>query len=270
MIVVGERIDILHVAFLADGVTPLGGLLGADFSAVVLRRPPTGLNWEVATEAATFEGEVVGATGRYGFHLTPLQAADYEVQIQCTAVGAEAKTYSYQFDVVTAGAEFTPTYDDAFCAETDIKRQSGMQFSATSRPTSSDVAGFARLRAAEIMAQLAEQGIVITPDVGAAPIDTSSQRGVILRDNVRLANALGAAMDAVDAAYMGIEPTRSEKARDIEKQYRALLKATVAMAATAYSTSRVLTPYSEGEVAAYETPSGTTAVGIPFTMEGDR
>lgn len=170
---------------------------------LALRRS-SGTTSVVASETVSWAE--TGTPGNYVITFTPQNAGTYVLTIQELNALTTKRRWSSTFEILPAGAVFTPSYANGFCAETDVERYAGLSFTNTSDPvTSSMVAGFVEERAATLMSLCSFWGVSVTP--------SSVTLGSRLEDMLRAANAIGAAFDAVVAWYTQVEPAENEKAR---------------------------------------------------------
>jgi len=112
------------------------------------------------------------------------------------------------------------TTDKAYCAEADVVRWSQYEpdFDATSVPTEPQMLLFTEDRSSELYLMLV--GVMTTSDaVGpsgyAAPLDTSTDKGLALSYVLRQYSAIGAAMDVLQAAGASTSPARSERVAEL-------------------------------------------------------
>jgi hypothetical protein len=103
---------------------------------------------------------------------------------------------------------------DSYCAIEDVERWTQIgAYGAGTKPTSTQVLAFQQGRAAELYGILAETmgGDAPGPANFSTTVDTSSDAGAALSAVLVMYNAIGAAMDALQAAGAGDTPTRSER-----------------------------------------------------------
>lgn len=156
----------------------------------------------------------------YEFSFVPALAGEYALpgSENATIPLSRFTTFAPTWTVVPVGAEFAPTYDNAFCGAEDVERYAGRPFDSATLPTAEAVAGFAEEVAADIMSKL-PPGQSFTPVNMGAPVDTSTDVGKILEDALRAANAVGAAARALRAAYSGAPPNESKVPEVLEGVY---------------------------------------------------
>ena len=181
---------------------PLTGMTSpADITFSMKRQ--SGSTFVAASEVVGFAETAVAGT--YAITLTPQNTGTYINELHELNANTLLRTWRFVYEVLPAGAVFTPSYANAFCSETDIERYFGFAFTVSSPVTSSMVAGFAEERAAMLMALCSSWGLEVTP--------TSVTIGSRLEDMLRAANAIGAAFDACVSWYTQVEPAENEKAR---------------------------------------------------------
>ena len=145
----------------------------------------------------------VGATGRYYFSFTPENSGLYILYAKELDALSMQRTFDFRFSVVTAGATFSPTFDEAYCAETDMERWLQQAIDGTTAPTDTEAAAFAEGRASVLTSLCGRLGKTVTPDTVTA--------GTVLEDLLREANAIGAALDYTIAQQFGRSPSLSER-----------------------------------------------------------
>ena len=196
--------------------TPPGVVTGLTVPADVtlsLRRS-SGTTSVVASEVIGWAE--TGTPGNYVITFTPQNVGTYVLTIQEISALTTQRRWISTFEILPAGAVFTPSYANAFCAETDVERYAGLTFENTSTPVNSGmIAGFVEERAAVLMSLCSFWGLSVTP--------ASVTLGSRLEDMLRAANAIGAAFDAVVAWYAAVEPSESEKARMLLARWIALV-----------------------------------------------
>jgi hypothetical protein len=184
---------------------PLTGMLSPADVTLTLQRQ-SGSTMVAASESVAWTE--VGVTGRYYFSFTPTNSGLYVLYLtEIDALSAGRQT-SFRYDVVAAGAVFSPTYSNAFCAESDIERWIQTSIDATSRPNDTEAAAFAEERAAILMSLCYKQGLVITPSTVTA--------GSRLEDLLRRANSIGAALDYTVAQQFSYQPSKSDRAVELQ------------------------------------------------------
>jgi hypothetical protein len=167
----------------AAGVPKTGMVETTDIEFTLKRNPGTGL--VAAAEDVTFTE--TGATGYYTISFTPASTGLYSLWIKEINADSMLRQVQVDFSVVSAGSAFSPNFSNAFCAETDMERWLQQAITATTSPSSTEAAGFAETRAAELMAICYRLGKSVTP--------TTVTAGSRLEDLLRRANGLGAALD---------------------------------------------------------------------------
>lgn len=203
---------IQEVIVLDTNSNPLGGLTGgsgaggfasADFSVVLTRI--SGSTTEVVTMA---EGV---AAGHYNIRYTPTATGGYLLHLKELNVNTLGRTIDFYHDVVTAGSIFVPSLANAFCSEADVERWLQQSITATTKPSSTELAAFAETRAAWLQSLCASKGFAVTP--------STVTNGSRLQDLLREANAIGAACDCTSASAFGVAPSRTDKAEWLEAQW---------------------------------------------------
>jgi len=170
-------------------------------------------------------------------------------------------------------------FDDAFCDDTEITTYSGIGISATSAPTTTQCEVFARNRGAAIRLKLNTNGVTITVDIGANPVDITSDFGLAFRQLLTEANAVGAAIDQVRHHFRGVKPQKSsDKITELERRWRQLMVGEpgkdipaelLAAAEALYAVATVVTAYSTGEVEEFAEKAGKEAPGILVSLTGE-
>lgn len=207
----------------------------------------------------------IGATGTYYISLTPQEEGYYSNALHEINVATQKRWQNWTYEILPAGAVFTPTFDNAFCSQSDVERWSQMAFSATSKPTVLQAAAFAESRASEIMSFLAAAGYAVLPADPGLP-------GTVQEDMLRETNAIGAAGDAIAVKFMGDSPSRSDKAEALLKEYDKRVERLVDYARAALASSPLRTHVSSGAVTlSDETPIEDPGVDSDksFSMEDE-
>lgn len=202
---VGEQV--IHVWDLANtSGGPYDGLSGN--MSTDLNRTVSGTAIVAATETATIT-EV--GTGYYVVAYTPAHAGTYRGLVTESTTFAEFTFEDYVEDTTTVTADA-----DAYCGIADVEAFLGWTAATTTKPTQAQVENFMARRAAELYALMASQLGASTPGPAnyTTVIATSSDRGLALSRVLAMANAIGAAMDAILAMEAGETPGRSERAGD--------------------------------------------------------
>src|SRR3990172_6854439 len=135
----------LRVLALADDGTTITGLstvIGTDFQVVLQRQ--SGTTFVAASETVTIAE--VGATGHYAFSFTPQNTGLYVLYVRELDAATMEREFRFPYEVLSAGSVFSPTFTNAFCAETDIERYAGLTFTAASSITSTEAAAYAEER----------------------------------------------------------------------------------------------------------------------------
>ena len=111
---------------------PITGLDSpTDFVMNMIRE--TGTTGVAAGEVITLVE--IGVTGRYSFSFTPENAGLYKLYFVEQAGAVRLRTWTYSFEVVSAGSVFAPAFANAFCAETDLERWIQQAITSTSNPS---------------------------------------------------------------------------------------------------------------------------------------
>jgi len=209
--------QILHVWELQVGGTPLTGLVGS--MTAELYRFPAGA---VASETVTMAE--IGTSGNYTFRYTPTLAALYRLHITELTQGWEI-TWE---DVVAAVPElFAETF--AYCSEADVCAWTGViDYNTATTPTEVQVLGFMQMRAAQLHALMASApnglgSAAPGPEGSANVVSTTTDAGRSLAYLLKMANAIGAAMDAIEASGAGEQPRRSERVSELAAMYSGLV-----------------------------------------------
>lgn len=217
---------------------PLTGMTSpADIEFYLHRQ--SGSAMVAASESITFGEE--GSTGHYYTAYSPEEPGLYIEQLREKNVQTFKRWYRFSdVTVVAAGSTFMPAYANAYCAESDIERWCGLEFSGTSVPTSDQVVAFAEERASEMTAILAGAGYAITP---VTVVSDSPEE-----DMLRAANAIAAASDALIVKFMNESPNRTEKAAQLIEEYEKRMTRLVAYAQRFIVASSIRTPMTAGEL----------------------
>lgn len=191
---------------------PLTGMTSPADITFSLKRQ-SGTNFVAASEVVGFAESAVAGT--YAITITPQNIGTYINELKELNAGTLQRTWRFVYEVLPAGAVFTPSYANAFCSQGDIERYTSLTFSTVSPVTSLEAAGFAEERAAYIMAMCAAWGLTVTP--------TTVTAGSRLEDLLRAANAIGAAIDVVISWYWQVEPAENDKVRSLMARWVALM-----------------------------------------------
>jgi len=237
---------------------PLSGQTApADVTTYLLRE-------SVGTMIAALEAVAMvetGVTGHYFFTWTPENTGVYKLQIQeLNAASLQRWMIFPDFTILPAGAIFTPVFTNAFCSEADVERWTQLGFTATSTPTTNDVAAFAESRASELISMMASAGVSITPDTVVADS--------IEEDMLRDTNAIGAAADAIMAKFMMEAPNRSEKAVLLLEEYDKRVERLMKYVNSTLGAHSVRTHITSGEVT-LPTVSNITDGGLREAIKMD-
>ena len=247
--------QILHIWEIKDSggvaVTGLSGTMTA-----TLMRFPTTTTSESATETVSIAE--IGSTGFYTVTYTPTLAYTYKGRITESTLYLE---YTFEDDVDDAPSTASAT--NAYCTEADVVSFAQMgDYTGSTTPTETQVLGFMQMRAAQVYGTLCRflGSAAPGPSAYATTIDTSTDAGLALSLATRLTNALGAAMDAVEAAGAGEEPSQSTRVQELSATYDNAM-ASLRNLAHAYQGygSRSSTHVSEGEMSRRSVTTGTEA-----------
>lgn len=159
---------------------------------------------------------------------------------------------------------------DSYTTEAHVVSYAQMgDYTTSTTPTQAQVLEFMERRAAEIYGWMVEEGGSAAPGPAnyATSIDTSSDAGNALSLLCEMANAIGGAMDALEAAGASQAPARSERIVELGIAYagmqpsiRALVKTYLGFAGTF-----TFTHISEGSI---EKQSVIKRKGDGFTFTG--
>jgi hypothetical protein len=212
--------QILHVWKLVDGGgSPITGLAGS--MTKTLEYFASGSSLAAGSELVTVAE--IGSSGNYSITYTPGNAGLYRLTINETTQGW---LIVYEDVVAAVPQSFAETY--AYCAESDVCAWAGVaDYHSTSVPTEVQVLTFMRMRAAQLHALMASA----PKGLGSrAPGPSGSDREVLVTTDagrslsylLQMANAIGAAMDALEASGIGEQPRRSERVAELAAMYSGL------------------------------------------------
>ena len=179
---------------------PLTGLTSPADVTITLHRQ-SGTAMIDATETVTFLESA--SAGTYDLTFVPNQLGLYMLQLLETSVLTGQGSYRWVYSILAAGSVFSPSFVNAFCAETDIERWLQTTIDSTTAPTDTQAAGFAEVRASVLCSLMARWGYSVTP----ATVTTGSR----LEDMLREANAIGAAIDYTIAQQFSYQPSLSDR-----------------------------------------------------------
>lgn len=235
---------------------PLTGMVSPTDVALTLK-VDAGVGTVTAPEVV---GWVERGAGFYDVEFTPGSPGLYTLFLKELNAGSFQRRYSFVYEVQSAGAAYAPAFASAFCAETDVERWTQLTFDGTSKPTSTEVAGFAQARASEMRSILAAGGWAISP---AAVVS-----GSIEQDSLREANAIGAAADTLLAKFMDTEPAKTEKAASLLGEYDTRMKRLLDYAKKVLGTLQIRTPMTSGELTLRsETPIEDAGLSTGIRMD---
>ena len=199
---------ILHWTVLDFNNAPKTGVTDPADVTLTLRRQ-SGSTMIAAAETVVWAED--GVTGHYYITFTPVNVGLYHLNLQETVQGSQLRDYLWDFNVQTAGAVFVPAFSECYCSEADVERWTQLDFSATSRPTSSQVAAFCEARAAEITDKAARNGVTITPSTITA--------GSVIEDLARELNAVGAGVDSFMSKFISVAPAQTDKTTLLREEW---------------------------------------------------
>jgi hypothetical protein len=239
MPVIGDTIRELWL-YLDQADAPLGGMTSpADVELKLF--VDTGSGFALSADAISWAA-VSGQTGQYNITYTPSVSGVYRLQLRELNVNSQGVRWSFPQEVAAAGAVFLPAFANAFCAETDVERWTQLDFDATSKPTTTQVAAFAQARSSEIRSVVASEGW--------SPVPGQLTPLSVEEDILRECAAVGAAADAFLAKFMDVDPSQTEKAVALLQEYQRRLQRLVAYAQDIASSSAgyIATPMTTGEM----------------------
>ena len=187
---------------------PLTGVTSPAGVTLVLQRQ-SGAHMITAAETVTWTE--VGVTGRYDISFTPLNSGLYVLYGLETHASSMGRTFEFRWYVVTAGAVFSPSFTNAFCALSDIERWTQTGIDSTTQPNDTEAAAFAEARAAVLASLCAKWGFAVTP----ATVTAGSRLEGMLRE----ANAIGAALDYTIAQQFARSPNLSDRAERLQLRW---------------------------------------------------
>jgi hypothetical protein len=237
MPVTGSTIRLVWTILDQNG-DPLTGMHSpADVS---FRLHRSSLNGTVASGEAVSMVEVAASPGTYEITFVPLATGLYTLQLRELNASTLFQQYRFPTDVFSAGSEALPTFDDAFCSQSDVERFMQLSVDSTTDPSADDVALFAAGRAKEMQGLLAAAGWTVSP---ATIVADSVEQGIL-----REVNAVGAAGDAWLAKDRDDAPAASEHGRKLLDEYEIRLTRAVDFGRKMLGTSLIASPMTEGEV----------------------
>jgi hypothetical protein len=257
MPVVGSTVRLVWTIMDQNG-DPLTGMTvgGGDVSFRLHRSTSSG---SVASGETVSMAEI-GSTGTYEITYVPTGTGLYTLQLRELNANTLMQQYRFPTDVFSAGSEPTPTFADAFCAESDVERFAQLDFDADSRPSVDEVALFAAGRASEMRGLLAMAGWVVSPTT----VTPLSVEQVILRET----NAVGAAGDAWLARNRESSPAASEHGRALLDEYEIRLARAVEYGRKILGGNKISSPMTKGEVTlADEAPITDAGLSVLIAMD---
>jgi hypothetical protein len=201
--------------------------------------------------------------GYYDIKYTPLGGTVYTLFLKELNPASDGRQWWFVSEVMAAGAVYAPAFANAYCAETDVERFTQLAFTATSKPTSQEVAAWAQARSSEMSLQfLAQSGWTVTP----ATVVSGSLEQDVLRDMA----AIGAGADAMLAKFMDSDPVATQKAEVMLAEYKTRLDRMTDYATKNLGSLSVRTHISSGEVTPKDETTitdGGLALGISMDQE---
>jgi hypothetical protein len=207
----------------------------------------SGSTFVTAAEVVAFAE--TASVGTYVITFTPQQTGLYLLQLTELNANSLQRTARFSYEILPAGAVFSPAFSNAFCSESDIERYAGLSFTSSSTVTSNEASAFAEERAAVLASLCNYWRFAVTP--------ASVVVGSRLEDLLRAANAIGAALDAVIAWYQNVEPSENQKAVKLLDQWIRLIGGTIG--------NEVITGTLETEIIA----SLAASLATNHTLSGD-
>ena len=207
MAVAGNIVETMHTILDLFDVPLTGMTVGAGDVTLTLMRL-TGTSLVTASETVTMTENA--ATGSYRLAFTPTTTGLYCLELKENNVLSGGRRSRFDFQVLTAGSVFAPSYSNAFCGETDIERWLQQPITASTKPNDTETTAFAESRAATLMVLCAMLGLEHTP----ATVVAGSRMKTLLRE----ANAIGAALDFRTAQAFGTNAARATEQLDHLRQ----------------------------------------------------
>lgn len=224
---------------------PLTGMtVPTDVSLTLYRQ--SGVVMVAASE--TMAWAEIGTTGVYYYSFTPQQSGLYVLYIRELNVNSGLRQNIARYEVFAAGAIATPSYANAFCAESDVERYLLQPIDGTTKPSDTQVASWAEGGAAALMSLMAGLGSSITP--------TTVTAGSRLEKLLREANAIKAALDATVAQVFGTSASKTDKAQALLEMWES------------YYGKYVSGEWVPGFIGA-EISSNTVSLSTNHTLSGD-
>lgn len=210
---------VFHVWDLATGqVSALTGLSGT-MSTTLMRFEDASTS---ASASETVTIAEIGSTAFYSISYTPVNAELYRGVVEESSLKL---VFSFEDDVLPAGGSVA-TENDSYCSEADVVAYVQMgDYGAATTPTETQVLGFMAKRASDVYGRLRKVMAADAPGPAnfSVTIDTSTDAGLALTQAARQANALGAAVDALEAAGAGEGPSRTDRVETLWTVYLAAL-----------------------------------------------
>jgi hypothetical protein len=249
----------LHIWVLGAGNTGLSGTM----STVLTRSDGTTVS--VGSETVTITED--GSSGTYLIKYTPANA-----QVYRGVVTESSNGYVFTFEDDVQAIPGTSTSSDSYCDITDVEAYAQVgTYGSSTKPTDTEVLGFMANRASDVYSVLRE---FMDDDAPGPPnfdvtIDTGNDAGKALDRGARQANAIGAAIDALEAGGSGDSRGRTERVAELEERYTAALEKLRGLAIQYVSpTNRIHTHITEGEIT-LATVTSRQETGLRVTSETD-
>lgn len=199
------------------------GLAASDFTITLTRR--TSSNFASASETVTVT-ETGGGT--YVASFTPgsdCNGYTYRLLLVEKNTISLSMLARHEFYATAHANAVDYTETDAYCSLDDVAAQCGRNsFSTASPPTTSQVTDVMAWRAAEITALARRLGLQISPPSGSHDIGTATDDDLALGRLCRLANAVGAAADALMMAEARDSGDISQRAQVLFARWTALME----------------------------------------------
>lgn len=208
-----KGVEILHVWALGSANTGLAGNMSDTLIYYA----------DDSTRAAASESVTIaeiGSSGDYAITYTPLLSGTYKLLVDESSLAIE-----YYWEDIVTDTPSAAVDSNSYCSEADVVAFVQMgDYTANTTPTETQVLTFMQMRAAEIYGWLREvMGSSATgPSAYDTSIDTSTDKGLALSRVCKLANAVGAAMDALEAAGSTEAPARTERVAELGQMYASL------------------------------------------------
>jgi hypothetical protein len=193
--VAGNTVRTVYLYLDINDAPLTGQTTPANITFVLMRDSGSGM--VPAGETITFSE--TATAGYYNLYFTPVNTGLYT--LFCKELAGGQRQPRFDFQVLAAGSIFSPSYANAFCAETDIERWLNQSIDSASKPSDAATTAFAESRGAQLMGLCARLGYPVTP--------LTVTSGSALEDMLRDANAIGAALDYRAAQAFGSGTTKN-------------------------------------------------------------